>query len=150
MPTRTTNELELRGNVAEVMEPFWHLTWHEDRSVSPGVPDLSFVMKGGGYETGWIELKAESEPSEPYRSTRFKLKPAQHRWIEIHRRLIPIFFLLEVGEVWYLVEGAHHSALSIGVSKRELESMSLVQFPRDKAAEHLPYVLRIWTLRNRS
>jgi hypothetical protein len=97
-------ELNLRHRLRDAMNGSWLLTWHEDRHINPGVPDLSFVMKKGNCETGWIELKAEREYDSKGK-VNFCVEPSQIDWIERHRERVPIFFMVAVGEDWFLLSG---------------------------------------------
>ena len=66
MRTISLPESKLRRSVDSRMAGSWLFTWHEDREISPGVPDLHYVMKPTGeigdigteYRVGWLELKA--------------------------------------------------------------------------------------------
>lgn len=93
----------------------WNMTWHEDREISPGVPDLSYVMRGGDYEMGWLELKAGKD---------FEVESSQHRWIQRHLGLIPIHFLVALGDYWVLVDGTRHLSLEPGMKLGPLMDLS--------------------------
>jgi hypothetical protein len=85
------------------------MSWHENRGISPGVPDLSFVMRGGSFETGWLELKAE-EPKNGY--IRPKVQTSQIAWIEDHCEHIPVYILIAVADSWHLVHGSYIQELA--------------------------------------
>lgn len=118
------------------MQSSWFLTWHEDGQVSPGVPDASYVMNDGGYETGWLELKAGE----------FVIRPSQHQWIEKHWRRVPIHVLIEVGHLWYLVPGEFHASIH---NEASVIQHCQTSFPITEAAERLPTLLRYATNRRR-
>lgn len=102
----TKAELEFRRTLSDAMKGSWDLTWHEDGRVNPGVPDLSFVMKGDGYETGWIELKAVFDTEPPFA---WALEQSQHSWIMKHLGRIPIFILVASGDrCWLFDHRLHH------------------------------------------
>jgi len=103
------------------MVGLWIRTWHEDKEISPGVPDLSYVMLGGTFETGWIELKAENES----KWVKFRIEPSQHQWIRNHHNLIPVHFLVAVGDDWYLIPGNCHEELAKKMSKLDLAEMAV-------------------------
>lgn len=109
-------ELALRHKLKAQMKGQWLLTWHEDRHINPGVPDASFVMKGAGlngkgHETGWMELKA-IHGLDSVGMARFKVEPSQIEWVRNHGELIPCFFLVAAGDVWWLMDWTWHSSLA--------------------------------------
>ena len=110
----------------------WLLTWHEDKEITPGVPDLSYVMLGPGHETGWVELKAEP----PGKSAKFKIESSQHQWMTPHVHRIPIHFLLAVGDEWFFVCACHHVRLTERITVEELTNIAVAKFPGDRVAEN--------------
>lgn len=139
-----TPEGQFRDEVSCAMRGLWTMTWHEDREISPGVPDLSYVMYRGEYETGWIELKATWQEKGPYK---FKIQPSQHRWIADHCGKIPVHFLVAVTEKVWLIDGSHHKLLSEKITEQELNDIGIVM-PRD----NIRFILndRLKALTNRS
>lgn len=129
--TLTKRELEQRHSLSRQMRGIWLLTWHEDKEITPGVPDLSYVMLSPGHETGWLELKV----SKSTEKVAIQIEPSQHQWIGFHKKRIPIHFLVEVGDLWYLVPGPFHKELTELKEIHELEELSAV-FPKDKMAEN--------------
>jgi hypothetical protein len=101
-------ELEFRRDLSTALMGRWRLTWHEDGSIGPGVPDCSFVMLGGKCETGWLELKATFLDSGPYK---FKLEPSQHVWITAHLDLIPVYLLLASPKHVWLLNSEYHNMI---------------------------------------
>lgn len=120
-------ETILRRTVKQKMLGTWEMTWHEDRQVSPGTPDISYVMiPGHNCETGWLELKAIAGVSQaPWR---FKLEPSQPEWMERHARRIPVHFLVSVAQTCWLIEGWHWSILQDTVNEGILDSVAITKF----------------------
>jgi hypothetical protein len=107
------------------------MTWHEDREISPGVPDLSYVLLGNDCETGWLELKASLSSSK---STTFKIEPSQHQWIGAHVGKIPIHFLVAWGDQWYFIDAKHHERLALSITKTELAAIAIRSFHEKSVA----------------
>jgi hypothetical protein len=103
-------ELKFRRFLGPAMADQWMMTWHEDRHISPGVPDLHYVMiDEAAHRVGWLELKAmDIELSKLYR---IRVEPSQHQYIRRWVPMMPIHFLIRVKRVIYLVDGKHHDAL---------------------------------------
>lgn len=140
MSAREDPELRLRREMAAQMKGKWRLTWHEDRHVNPGVPDASYVMlKMGRHQTGWLELKAIWDPGD--KSFQFTLEPSQHRWIGDHLSLIPIQFLVAVGDTVYLVDSRWHERLTESMNKNILATICVDQFHINSIGEFLPRCL---------
>lgn len=101
---RTHAEMVFRKEVAEVLNHGDCLfTWHEDRGISPGVPDLHYVCKGlgfCGYQVGWLELKAISKFGA---GKRIHVEPSQHQYMRKWGDLMPIHFLVKVEKAVYLI-----------------------------------------------
>jgi hypothetical protein len=125
-----TPEGQLRDRVADALMGYWLLTWHEDKEINPGVPDISFVMLAPECETGWLELKAVHEAP----TFKFKVEPSQHQWIRAHCQRIPVCFLVAVGDNWYIVPGHYHARLIDRMGLQTLEKMAIcsVRWPLDK------------------
>lgn len=103
------------------------MTWHEDREISPGVPDVSFVMNGGECETGWLELKAEDYPQSST-GVAFKFRPQQHTWIEEHYPICPVLILAAAGDLVFLIPGKEHRVLDgQRLTVIELERLSILK-----------------------
>lgn len=122
------------------------MTWHEDRQVSPGVPDASYVMAGGDYETGWLELKAEL----PMDKIKFELQPAQHDWISRHHSVVPVHFLCAVGDYWFILDGSKHGLLAEPITVSGLKINSVANFSEADARSRLPLILKDVTARGRN
>lgn len=140
-----TPELEFRGDLAAAMVGAWLMTWHEDREINPGVPDVSYVMAGGKYETGWLELKATRVKSGPIL---FKVEASQHRWIDAHHHKVPVHFLLAGPMTVWLVGGAHHRRLASALSADDLDGIG-TPIRRDMLRRQLPALLKSATFRGR-
>lgn len=98
------------------------MTWHEDREINPGVPDLSYVVKPGRFETGWLELKAVLR-TPGTSDVQYEIEPSQHTWVEAHCRRVPVHFLLGHGDEYYLLDGQHHKKLVRAISLKTLEEL---------------------------
>lgn len=143
-------ELIFRGEVDRAMNGLWTMTWHEDREINPGVPDLSYVMNGLYYETGWIELKAIRYDPKALQH-KFTLEPSQHTWISKHHSKIPVHLLLAVGDhSTFLVGGEHHKRLAEPISSEELRLISTAKFDRSAMRRELHDALKICTDRRRN
>lgn len=110
----------------------WIRTWHEDKEITPGVPDLSYVIIGG-YETGWLELKAVEESDK----FQFEIEPSQHQWIEAHCEWVPVHFLAAVGNDWFVVPGRYHKELAQKMNRYDLLEFAILHvkwplMPADK------------------
>lgn len=145
----TKPELIFRGEVDRAMNGLWTMTWHEDREINPGVPDLSYVMNGSYYETGWIELKAiRYDPKATQH--KFTLEPSQHTWISKHCTKIPVHLLLALGDnATFLVSGCHHKRLAGPIDLNTLEQISTAKFERSAMRSTLHDVLKCYTDRRR-
>lgn len=128
------------------MKRHWLLTWHEDKEITPGVPDASYVMLQPGHETGWLELKAGLPNSKG--TVTFQVEPSQHQWIQFHLGRIPIHFLVAVDEQWFFIDGRHHSRLSQKATVADLEQIAIASFPGNKMAEN-SYLFSVATKRTR-
>lgn len=145
-----TPELEFRHDLDSEMKGLWTLTWHEDGAVNPGVPDTSFVMNGGYFETGWMELKAIRPPHSPLSGYKFTLEPSQHRWIEAHHPYVPVMLLLAAGEDVWLVSGQHHKQFLIGRSHGEMDLLGTHCLRSSTMRPTLNSLLKMNTLRSRN
>lgn len=119
-------ETILRRAVKNGMSGAWEMTWHEDRQVSPGTPDISYVMVHAHCETGWLELKAISGllPA-PWR---FKLEPSQPEWMQRHAGRIPVHFLVAVGQTCWLIHGREWRMLQDQVNEAVLDAAAICKF----------------------
>lgn len=142
----TKPELILRGLLSERMKRHWLLTWHEDKEITPGVPDASYVMLAPGHETGWLELKADNPTSG--RKPSFHVEPSQHQWIQFHLGRVPIHFLVAVHDQWFFIDGRYHAKLSDKPSVADLEQIAIASFPGIKMAEN-SYLFSVATQRTR-
>lgn len=120
------------------------ITWHEDREINPGVPDVSYVPINdlGYHQTGWLELKAIDWPEDPLilgRSiprAKFKIEPSQHQWIGRHLNRIPIHFLVAYGPRCFFVDAIHHRRLAEPTQVTELAQISVGTFLTRSLAEN--------------
>lgn len=150
MPTKqqATPETSLRRLVSQALSGLWLKTWHEDREINPGVPDLSYVITGGYYETGWLELKRVEAASKTGK-IRFHIEPSQHRWIAAHCEMVPVHFLVGVGDVSWLVRGDCHQILDTPIDASMLDHISLAKMNPDTMRVVLYRALRTLTTRVR-
>ena len=142
-------ELEFRKQITKEMNGLWIPTIHVENHLNPGVPDMSYVMNGGSYETGWLELKAVADVVSENPRYHFKLEPSQHRWIEAHHLRVPVHLLLSTGRVVWLVSGAHHGMFSKPVGIEELRINSVCGFQREALRRNLHDNLKAVTDRRR-
>jgi hypothetical protein len=136
-------ELEFRRDLLDQMSGLWYPTIHVENHLSPGVPDLSFVLNAKGFETGWVELKAVLKPSDVF------VEASQFRWFQKHHAFIPTCFLIEVNKMVFVVPGARYDQL-LSVTKDKLESNSIGWFSREGLAYKLRPILATMTRVNRS
>jgi hypothetical protein len=119
----------------------WMMTWHEDRGISPGVPDLHYVMRGDGeYRVGWLELK--SIDREISKTSRIKVEPSQHQYLRRWLPYMPIHFLVRANSVVYLVEGKYAAALPLLDSPNSICAISVAYFGQDRIDVDLPHILK--------
>jgi hypothetical protein len=119
-------ETILRRTVKKNMSGTWEMTWHEDRQVSPGTPDISYVMIHAHCETGWLELKAIAGLTPaPWR---FKLEPSQPEWMQRHADRVPVHFLVAVRETCWLIHGREWRMLQLPVSELMLDTVCIIKF----------------------
>ncbi len=144
----STPELEFRAELNAAMRGVWLMTWHEDREINPGVPDVSYVMHGGYYETGWLELKAlRNLPANG--QYKFKIEQSQHSWIEQHHKKVPVHFLLKTPSRIWLFPGQHHHLLANPISLDALRSLSDAEMFPSNTRQVLYEYLRKFTDRRR-
>lgn len=123
------------------------MTWHENHVVAPGVPDLSYVMVGSGYETGWLELKAVRAIG--HTEVQFKVEPSQHGWIEDFCHRVPVHFLLAVNTSWFLFGGDRHHQLADPIEIGDLARFSCARGEFTDMRQKLSASLRELTYRQR-
>jgi len=135
-------ETKLRRSVGKEMDPYWQMTWHEDREISPGVPDLHYVMKDSYSEhrVGWLELKAID--TQITKSQRVGVEPSQHQYLRKWVHLMPIHFLVRVQERIFVIPGKYSRELSAAICRGDLAVISDIQFDEVDMAEMLPKFLR--------
>jgi len=138
----TKSELRFRHILNQAMKDQWKFIWHEDRIISPGVPDLHFCFEPDGhkYDLGWLELK--SVDSELSKTTRIRVEPSQHQFIRRWRQLTPIYFLIHVKGMVYLVSSEHHSVLPGLDSTGYLAPISVARMRSDEMQYKLATALK--------
>lgn len=139
-------ELEFRKDLIRTMNGIWTPSIHVENHLNPGVPDLSYVMTGDGYETGWLELKVVKNVQTPLG---VHVEPSQHRWIEAHCARIPVDFLVAVEHAVYLVPGKMHRHFLKPITHQDLRSIATVGFQIESMRLTLNTYLRQATFRGR-
>ncbi len=135
-------ELKFRKFLDKAMEGLWKFTWHEDREISPGVPDLHYVMveSGSRFCVGWLELKAQDENLT--KSQRIGVEPSQHQYIRRWNDHMQIDFLIRIKDWVYLVRGEHSATISRCTSTAEMALTSEWNCHQDEMAVMLSAYLR--------
>jgi len=125
------------------MKNHWDMTWHEDRGVSPGVPDLHYGFKkddqGHRYRIGWLELKASAVKLS--KSNRITVEASQHQYIRRWIDIMPIWFLIRVEKWIYLVPGRCHEEIPYIEDAKMFNCMGQY-FEQNRIAEVLPDLLK--------
>lgn len=141
------SEDAFRNILAKAMKGHWAMTWHEDREISPGVPDLHYHMNGSDNENGrfeycvgWLELKSVNEDVTP--SNRIGIEPSQHQYIRTWKDRMPIHFLVRIKSHIYLIPAERHSAMALAGSTQAVAELSIRSFPQEVISEFLPKILR--------
>lgn len=120
------------------------MTWHEDREITPGVPDLHYVMKNAdhpwGQRVGWIELKALDKQLTP--SQKLCVEPSQLQYIRRWRDYMPIHFLVRIQERVYVIPGKYADNVARAQCRADLAIIADIQFDVDQMEEMLPPFLR--------
>lgn len=119
---------------------------HEDREISPGVPDLHYVPVGDpgeSFRVGWLELKAKKLSLTS--SNRIGVEPSQHQFMRRWLPHMPIHFLIRVKGKVYLIHGQYHPFVAGAESDDELEHLSVASFDHRDIATALPPLLKAIT-----
>lgn len=133
-------ELAFRRDLKQIMDGKWLLTWHEDKGISPGVPDLHYIFPpddDGEYELGWLELKASR--LSPFK---IKVEPSQHQYIRRWLPHIHIHFLIRVQNYVYLVDAKEHDYLPGCRRASDMMALSSYGIRIDDLADQLPVALK--------
>ena len=130
------------------MRDQWMMTWHEDRQVSPGVPDLHYVpfAEGGirgDFRVGWLELKAIDKDISP--RNKIGVEASQHQYIRRWGIYMPIHFLVCIIDRVFVIPGRYHSEIPNATCYADISALSDLQFQRQLIAEQLPPYLREMT-----
>lgn len=118
------------------------MSWHEDGGISPGTPDLHYVVDTD-CRVGWLELK--SKDREIGKSNRIQVEPSQHQYIRKWLPYMPIHFLIRANNIVYLVEGKYSSAVALMDSPNTICSISIAYFPQEDIRDKLPALLKTIT-----
>ncbi len=128
------------------MRELWAMTWHEDREISPGVPDLHYVMvkpdpnERYDYQVGWLELKAKEK--EITKSNRVSVEPSQHQYLRRWASIMPIHFLVRIVDRVYVIPGKYHVELAAAGCMSDIAVLSVHQFYYKEIADELAPFLR--------
>lgn len=137
-------EQKFRDYLEPRMRDQWMMTWHEDRQVSPGVPDLHYVMLDPDgyhrYKVGWLECKAIDKHISP--TNRIGVEASQHQYIRRWECHMPIHFLIRIVDRVFVVPGKFHRQIPAMASYNDVTALSDIQFPQQLIAEQLPPYLR--------
>ena len=140
-------ELKFRRFIEPLMREHWMMTWHEDREITPGVPDLHYVMKDSdppgtqtGFRVGWLELKAIDSNVTP--SQRFKIEPSQHQYIRRWHHHMPIHFMVRSIDDVFVIPGKYHTELASAVCLADVSILADLRFKDHEIAAKLPTFLR--------
>ena len=121
------------------------MTWHEDRQISPGVPDLHYVTLGqqgdsGRFRVGWLEVKALEKDISP--KNKIGVEPSQHQYLRRWHPYMPIHFIVRVVDRVFVVPGKYHKEINGATCYADLAALSDHQFHQSLIAEELPPFLR--------
>lgn len=136
-------ETKLRSYIIDPMKEHWMMTWHEDREITPGVPDLHYVMKGDPgevFRVGWLELKAID--TRITKTQRIGVEPSQHQYLRRWVAHMPIHFMVRIQEQIYIVPGMWHRELSQACCEADMKLLSTINFPQQQLASVLPPFLK--------
>jgi hypothetical protein len=147
-------ELRFRRFIDPLMADQWLMTWHEDREISPGVPDLHYVMKIDNsvnlsvahpdrvptYRVGWIELKAKD--TNVTKSQRITVEPSQHQYIRRWYPHMPIHFMVRIIDDVFVIPGKYHKELASAICLADVSILSDLHFKDRDIVVALPPFLR--------
>lgn len=142
-------ELKFRHFLAPKMQEYWLMTWHEDREISPGVPDLHYVMNSplgqlSEYRVGWLELKAVDNPLNS--RTKISVEPSQHQYIRRWLDKMPMHFLVRVIDRIYIIPAKWSKEIAVARCDYDLSIIAADEFHQSLITERLPAYLREETL----
>lgn len=135
-------ELKFRRLLGEKMKGLWLMSWHEDREISPGIPDLHYVMNDDStlFRVGWLELKAVD--SELSNKTKIKIEPSQHQYITRWQSHMPIDFFIRIVDHVYLVDSQWHKVIPTFTDTKQMRGVSIDWFHIDHISTGLPALLK--------
>lgn len=142
-------ELKFRHYLEPKMRDHWMMTWHEDREITPGVPDLHYVMKNPEgdmrkYFVGWLELK--SIDSQINSRHKISVEASQHQYIRRWLPYMPIHFLVRIVDRVFVIPGKYHRELADARCAADISVISAHQFHQSLIPEELPQYLREQTV----
>lgn len=135
----TKPESRFRDFLSQLMKSYWRMSWHEDGDVSPGIPDLHYVMRGVPHRVGWLELKAVDGTYSP--SNCFDIKATQHQYIRKWNEVMPIHFLVRVEDTIYLIHSEYHHQLAFAKNEHDIRVISMLACHADDLESALPQIL---------
>lgn len=135
-------EQKFRDYLEPRMREHWMMTWHEDRQVSPGVPDMHYVPieDGGNFRVGWLEVKAIDKHIGP--RSKISVEPSQHQYIRRWGIYMPIHFIICIIDRVFVIPGRYHQDIPNAICYADISALSDIQFHRQLIAEQLPPYLR--------
>lgn len=136
-------ETKLRDYIKHPMSEHWMMTWHEDREISPGVPDLHYVMKGNPgeeFRVGWLELKAID--TRITKSQRIGVEPSQHQYLRRWVPYMPIHFMVRIQDQIYIVPGKWARELTQACCDADMKLLCDINFQQQELAVALPPFLK--------
>lgn len=132
-------EQKFRDYLEPRMRDHWMMTWHEDRQVSPGVPDLHYVIDMD-CRVGWLEVKAIDKDISP--KNKIGVEASQHQYIRRWHEYMPIHFLICIVERVFVIPGRYHKEIPDATCYADISALSDLQFQRQLIAEQLPIYLK--------
>jgi hypothetical protein len=137
-------EMKFRRSITDsALGEHWMMTWHEDREISPGVPDLHYVMKGAPgeqFRVGWLELKALDV--NVTNTQRVKIEPSQHQYLRRWTPHMPIHFMVRVKDRVFVIPALWARELVQATCLADMAALCSIQFDLVDMAKALPPFLR--------
>lgn len=100
-------EIVFRRELLMGMGRYWMADINPENDLTPGVPDITYMMYSPGTETGFLELKVSAYPDK----LDVKLEPSQYLWFSTRAGRIPADFLILAGDKMCLFPGTRFNLL---------------------------------------
>lgn len=100
-------ELVFRRELLVGMGRYWMADINPENDLTPGIPDITYMLYHPNTETGFLELKVSSAADK----LDVKLEPSQFLWFSKRSGKIPADFLVLVGEKMCLFPGTNFNLL---------------------------------------